>query len=195
MATLAGYPIANIQESFTNTVQVTAYPTEKGYPITDGVKRQPKTFSITGKIYSPGNSTNDRGAKSIYSALESKQNAGTVMTYVGRTTAKNVVIVDMQITNDTTVANGMQVQIDLQEIRIATSPWIRKKTTKKPAGKKTVTHKPARKSSKKFHKMKRGETYWKMSIVYHTPLGTLMHFPENHWPARLIPIGANVRVK
>lgn len=66
MGKLAGYTIANMQESFTNTVNVTSYPTEKGLPITDSVQRQPKTFTITGKILGK----NYTEAMKVYNALE-----------------------------------------------------------------------------------------------------------------------------
>lgn len=187
MGKLAGYTIANIQESFTNTVNVTSYPMEKGLPITDGVQRQPKTFSIAGKILAKNNSE----AKKIYAALEKKQNAGTLVTYVGRTTAKNVIITSMSPSYDSTVGNGMNISIDLQEIKIAKSPYVKKKTTKKKGGKKPKSN--TKKTKKVYHKTRRGDTYWGLSKKYGTSIATLRKW--NKYPDRKIPIGVKLRVK
>jgi LysM repeat protein len=187
MGKLAGYTIANMQESFTNTVNVTSYPTEKGLPITDSVQRQPKTFTITGKILGK----NYTEAMKVYNALEKKQNAGTVVTYVGRTTAKNVVITSMQPTFDSTIGNGMGITIELQEIRIAKSPYVKKKTTKKKSGKKSKSN--TKKTTKVYHKVKKGDTYWGLWKKYGTPIATLRKW--NKYPDRRIPIGVKLRVK
>ncbi|UZH06456.1 LysM peptidoglycan-binding domain-containing protein [Heyndrickxia coagulans] len=187
MGKLAGYTIANIQESFTNTVNATSYPTEKGLPTTDSVKRQPKTFNITGKILAKSNSE----AIKIYEALEKKQNAGTLVTYVGRTTAKNVLITSMTPTFDATNKNGMGISIDLQEVRIAKSPYVKKKTTKKKSGKKSTSK--TKKTTKVYHVTKRGDCYWKMWKKYGTSVATLRKW--NKYPDRRIPIGIKLRVK
>lgn len=187
MGKLAGYTIANIQESFTNTVNVTSYPTEKGLPITDSVQRQPKIFNITGKIL--GKTSVD--ADKMYNALEKKQNAGTLVTYVGRTTAKNVIITSMQPTYDATIANGMSISIDLQEIRIAKSPYVKKKTTKTQSGKKSKSN--TKKTNKVYHKTKKGDTYWGMWKKYGTSIAQLRAW--NKYPDRKIPIGVKLRVK
>jgi LysM repeat protein len=187
MGKLAGYTIANMQESFTNTVNVTSYPTEKGLPITDSVQRQPKTFTITGKILGK----TDVEATNIYNALEKLQNAGTVVTYVGRTTAKNVVITSMQPTFDSTIGNGMGISIELQEIRIANSPYIVNKTTTTTAGKKqVVSQKP---STPVYHVTKKGDTYWALSKKYGTSISQLRSW--NKYPDTKIPIGVKLRVK
>ncbi|NMH83266.1 LysM peptidoglycan-binding domain-containing protein [Heyndrickxia coagulans] len=187
MGKLAGYTIVNLQETFTNSVEVTSYPTEKGLPITDNVKRQPKTFNITGKILAKTNAE----ATKIYNALEKKQNAGTLVTYVGRTTAKNVVIVNMAPTYDSTISNGMSISIDLQEIRIAKSPYVKKKTTKKKSGKKSTSK--TKKTTKVYHVTKKGDCYWKLWKKYGTPVATLRKW--NKYPDRYIPVGVKLRVK
>lgn len=187
MGKLAGYTIANIQESFTNTINATSYPTEKGLPITDSVQRQPKTFTITGKILAKSNSE----AIKIYEALEKKQNAGTLVTYVGRTTAKNVIITNMSPSFDATVANGMSISIDLQEIRIAKSPYVKKKTTKKKSGKKSKSN--TKKTKKVYHVTKKGDCYWKLWKKYGTSISQLRKW--NKYPDRRIPIGVKLRVK
>jgi LysM repeat protein len=187
MGKLAGYTIANIQESFDSSINATSYPTEEGLPITDGIQRQPKTFSITGKIL--GKTSSD--AEKIVTALEKKMNAGTIVSYVGRTKAKNVIITDVSGTFDSTVGNGLSVTISLQEIRMATSPFAVKKTKKKQSGKKSKSN--TKKTSKKYHKVRPGDTYWGCARKYGTTVKALESM--NPWPARDIPIGVNMRIK
>jgi LysM repeat protein len=187
MGVLAGYKIANLQETKTNTVNVTSYPTEKGLPVTDGVQRQPKTFNISGKIL--GNTSSD--AEKIYNALEKKQNAGTVVSYVGRTSAKNVIITNIQLTYDNTIGNGMAVSIDLQEIRIANSPYVTQKTTVKTSGKKSTSN--TKKTNAVYHKVRSGETYGSIAHRYGTTIKALENL--NPWPEKKIPVGANMRIK
>lgn len=187
MAKLAGYTIHNIQESFVSSVKVTSYPTEKGLPITDNVQRQSKTFSITGKILAKTHAD----AMKVYNALEKKQVSKSVVTYIGRATAKNVVITRMNPSFDASIANGMNISIDLQEIRIAKSPYVKKKTTKKKSGKKTTSN--TKKTTKVYHKVKKGESYWSIAKKNGTTVQTLEKL--NPWPATKIPIGANMRIK
>lgn len=187
MGKLAGYTIANIQESFNKAVNATSYPTEKGLPITDGVQRQPKTFSISGKIL--GKTSSD--AEKILTALGKKQDSGTVVTYVGRTNARNVIITNISGTYDSTIGNGLSVTIDLQEVRIATSPFVEKKTKVKQSGKKSISN--TKKTNKVYHKVKAGDTYWGCARKYGTTVKALESL--NPWPARKIPIGVNMRIK
>ncbi|MED4455900.1 LysM peptidoglycan-binding domain-containing protein [Metabacillus fastidiosus] len=191
MGKLGDHKIANIQESFNNSVNVTSYPTEKGLPITDSVQRQPKTFSISGKILAE----TAKEAEAICSALEKNQNSGTLLTYVGRMNAKNVIITNISGTYDSTIANGMHATIDLQEIRVATTPYVKKKTTKKNAGKKKVTRKQLLSTLRKqvYHTVKKGDTYWSCAQKYGTTVEALQKL--NPWPAKKIPIGAKMRIK
>ncbi|USK71767.1 LysM peptidoglycan-binding domain-containing protein [Peribacillus asahii] len=190
MGKLGGYKIANIQESFNNTVNVTSYPTEKGLPITDSVQRQPKTFAISGKIL--GKTAKE--AETIRSALEKKQNAGTLVTYVGRINAKNVIITNMSGTYDATIANGLSATFDLQQIRIAKTPYVKKKTQKKNSGKKTVSKKTtSSKPKKQYHVVKAGDTYWGCARKYGTTVAALRKL--NPWPDRKIPIGVKMRIR
>lgn len=191
MAKLGDYKVANIQESFTNTVNATSYPTEKGLPITDGIQRQPKTFTISGKILAE----NAKSAESIKDALIKEQDKGTLLTYVGRMKAQNVIITNFNGTYDSTIANGFSTTIDLQEIRIAKTPYVKKKTTKKNAGKKQVISKKVTTQSVKkvYHTIKKGDTYWGCARKYGTTVSTLEKF--NHWAPNKIPIGAKMRIK
>lgn len=62
-----------------------------------------------------------------------------------------------------------------------------KKKAKPKAVKKTGTHK----STAKYIKIKAGMTYWGIGQKYHVSVSWLES--HNKWPARVIPIGVNVR--
>lgn len=188
--TLAGEQIYVTSEQYTNSVNVTSYPTEKGLPITDNVQRQPKTWSLTANIMSPSGNKTDAAARKVYKALETKQNNGTLVSYTGRTKALNVVIVQMDQTSDDTLMNGIPVTISLQEIRIATDPTVKKKTTKKSSGKKSTMAK--KKTTKKYHKVVKGDCYWDLARRYGTTVKKLESM--NPWPALKIPIGVEMRI-
>lgn len=187
--TLAGHQIYVTSEQYTNSVNVTSYPTEKGLPITDNVQRQPKTWSLTANIMSPEGENTDTGARKVYKALETKQNNGTLVSYTGRTKASNVVIVQMDQTNDDTIMNGIPVTISLQEIRIAKDPTVKKKTTKKSSGKKSKTS--VKKSTKKTHKIVKGDTFWDLAKRYGTTVKKLESLNPS-MKARYLHIGAEM---
>ncbi|MBY8913315.1 LysM domain-containing protein [Bacillus atrophaeus] len=181
MAKLGKIKIINEKESDTADVDVTSYPVEKGIPITDHVQRKPETTSVSG--YLLGSSAN-----SDYEYLKKQQYAGKLMQYTGRKIAKNVLITN--INRDIgEIKNGFAITVELQEIRIAKSPWVKKKT--KNAGKKKKSS--TKKSKAVYHKVKKGETYSHMRMWYGTSLSQLRKW--NKYPDRRIPIGVKLRVK
>lgn len=188
MAKLAGYKIANLQESFNASVNTTSYPVEKGLSLTDSVQQQPKTFSISGKILGE----NEKEANNIRDNIEKKMNSGTAVKYVGRINVSDVLITNFTGTYDATIANGFSTTIDLQKIRIAKTPYQKKITTKTNSGKKTVSKaKMATVNKKKYHVVKKGDTYWSVARKYGTTVTTLRKF--NRWPDKKIPIGEKMR--
>lgn len=184
MATLAGIKIENEQDSKSPSVTITQNPVETGKPLTDHVQVNPDTFTVSGFLMDPN-------AQKNLSKLESYMKSGHVLTYVGRTIAKNVLISEMPATYSGEVGNGINVNITLTDVRIAKTPLIKKKTTTTNSGKKTSTNS----SGKKFVRVRKGYTYWQASVDYHINLKKLMAFPENKWPARVIPIGVMMRVR
>lgn len=184
MAKLAGIPIVNEQETFSPQIEATQYPVEKGAAISDHVQRGARTINVSGSIIS-------HSAESYYNKLLKYAEKGDLVTYVGRMTAKNYIIAGMPKTYTSDLANGMGITIDLIEVSIAKSPFVVKKTKTNNKSKKEKVVK--KNPSKKYHKVKKGDTYWALSKKYGTPLKNILSW--NKWPPRAIPIGVNVRVK
>ena len=186
MARIDKYKIDNMQESTANSVTTTSYPVEKGFPITDSVQRQPKTYSVSGRIVRKS----EKEAETVATAIENLQNKGKMVKYVGRIKASDVLITNFSRNYDSTIANGFSMSLEMQQIRIAKTPFVKKKTKKKVSGKKSVKKKS---DGPVYHKVKKGDTYWGCWKKYGTPIDTLRKW--NKYPDRRIPIGVKLRVK
>lgn len=175
-------------EKLSNSVTATSYPVEKGEPITDHVQRQPETLSLDGWILS-GSSY-----KAELQYIRNCMSKGTLLSYTGRTVARNVIITNIDDTRTGEVANGAAVSCQLQFIRIVKEKWTttksKAKTAKKTVGKKKKTVK--KKTSKKYITIKHGCTYWAIARKYRTTVSALEKM--NPWPAKKLPIGKKMRV-
>ncbi|MFQ6391345.1 LysM peptidoglycan-binding domain-containing protein [Priestia aryabhattai] len=180
MARLGNISLVVEKEDDSASVDATSYPVEQGIPMTDHVEQKPDEFSLSGFLL--GNSY-----KTDYEYLKKCMNNGTVLTYVGRNIAKNVIILDLSGTVDSSIANGKDISIKLRQIRIASTPWVKVKNSGK---KKPVSTKP---SGAVYHLVKKGDTYWDMWKKYGTSIAQLRSW--NKYPDRRIPIGVKLRVK
>lgn len=189
MAKINNYKIDSMSESFSNSVNVTSHPVEKGIPLNDSVQRNPKTYSISGKLLNDSfkNKNSNEKRKKIEKLMES----GKTVKYVGRINASDVLITSFSGTYSSNVSNGFEFSAEMQQIRIAKTPYKKKATKKKSSGKKT-TKKPSR-STKKYHVVKAGDTYWGCAKKYGTTVAALRKL--NPWPDRKIPIGVKMRIK
>lgn len=192
MAKIGNIEIFNETEEKQSSVTVTQYDIEKGEPFTDHVRRDVEKFTVTGYIL-----TNDW--KTVQQQLEKAMYAGKIMKYVGKMSASNVVITSVRISQSEKIANGGDLTLNLQKIKITKSSHLvvkkkksipkRKKTSN--SGKKKQTGK--RKSSQVVLIIKKGDNYWKYSQKYGTPIPTLRKW--NGFPDRLLIPGKKIRVK
>lgn len=182
MAKIDNHYIINTTDSATYSVQVTEYPVESGMPLNDAIVRQADTFNVTGYII-------HQNPENILNSLKSKMEKGAIVKYVGRMIASDVLIVSVAPSYSKEIKNGMAITMQLKKIRIPKSPWVVRKTKPTSSGNKPKTSA----SSKKYHKVKKGDTYWGVSRKYGKNLNTIMKYPENPWPARRIPIGVKIR--
>lgn len=192
MAKIHNYKIDSMQESFNASVNVTSYPVEEGLPLNDSVQRNPKTYSVSGKIL---DTTKNKNSEAKAKKLEEAMNKGKLVKYIGRIKASNVLITNFSGSYDATIANGFNFNMDLQQVRVATTPYVKKKTKKKKSGKKTVSKSTSNSSNtkKKYHVVKKGDTYWGCARKYGTTVAALRKL--NPWPDRKIPVGVRMRIK
>ena len=128
-------------------VQATEHPVESGIDITDHVKRNPITMSISGEIVGDN-------ASSVMSRLKQLHQNGTLCKYVGRTTLSNCIITDFSTSHPHNIWGGCSFSMTLKEIRIASTSYKKKKKT---------TTKQVKKKSKVvyvYHIVKKGDCIW-----------------------------------
>lgn len=190
MAKIHNYHIDQMSESFSVSTNVTSYPVEKGYPISDSVTRNPDTFSISGNILETKKRKNSNAKRKHLKQLAID---GKPIKYVGRMNCKDVVITNFDGSYSKEIANGFQFSLSLQRVRIAKTPYRKKKTKKKTSGKKSTTTSNKNSKKKKYHIVKRNENYTVIARKYGTTVSALMKL--NKWKPRAIPIGARMRIK
>lgn len=128
MATINGLAIFVEKESVKRSIESTEHPTEKGLPLTSNVKNQPVTLSIDGAIVDNGKYK----ASQIKSNIEKLQRTGSLVTYKGRNTLKNLQIQSFDGDWSNTTWGGFTFSMELKEVRIAKPSYVKKtKTTKK----------------------------------------------------------------
>lgn len=184
MARLGNVKLSIERESDSSSVDATSYPVEKGIPFTDHVQEKPDEFTLTGSIIGDN-------YKSDKEYLKQEMKKGTFFTYVGRNIAKDVIILSIDGDVDSSIANGSNITIKLQSVRIASTPWVKVQNNgkKKPVSK---TSSVAAVSAV-YHVVKKGDTYWGCAKKYGTTVEALRKL--NPWPDRSIPIGAKMRIK
>lgn len=193
MAKLGTLTLFVESEKYSESVEATAYPVEKGVAFTDHVQRNPKTVSL--QVFMQGS----RASKNL-ATLRAQMNKGIILKYVGRETASNVIILSLDHPRDASIKNGFMLDIQLREVRIVKSAWVKapkkQKATLKPldaTGKKKPVSKKSRPTTARYHIVKAGDTYWALGRKYGTSIQRLRNW--NRYPDRQIPIGVKLRVK
>lgn len=180
-------------EKYNESVDATAFPVEKGVAFTDHVARNPTTVSL--EVFMQGNRASENLA-----TLRNQMNKGTILKYVGRETANNVIILSLDHPRDANIKDGFTLSVQLREVRITKSPWVKakkkQKATRKPidtTGKKKANSKKNRTSTARYHVTRSGDTYWALARKYGSSIPQLRSW--NKYPDRRIPQNVRIRVK
>lgn len=118
---------AVVDESPSNTADVTNKPVEKGEDISDHMKIKPYTVRLKGSI------VNDAPAK--LELLRTYQREAKLLTYVGRNIFKDVVLTNLETDHSVENAKGFDYSITLQHVKIA-KPETFEVNVKNPESKK-----------------------------------------------------------
>lgn len=194
MAKLGTMTLFVERERYNESVNATSYPVEKGVAFTDHVQSNPTTLSL--QVFMQGSRATDDLA-----TLRNQMKSGVILKYVGRQTASNVIILSLDHPHDASIRDGFMVTMELREVRITKSPWVKapkkQKPTRKPTdttGKKKPVAKKARTSTARYHIIKAGDTYWALARKYGSRVSDVIAWNKQYEPTR-IPIGVKVRVK
>lgn len=125
MALINGMYVFVEHENIQKSIESTSHPTEKGLPITSTIQKQPIELSIDGRIVD--NSKYD--AKTTRGKLEELLNSGSLITYSGRISAKNMQIQSFNSDYDNKTWGGFTFSMTLRQVRIAKSSYTPKKQT------------------------------------------------------------------
>lgn len=136
MAYIGGIYIHVPEESKSRSVDASSHAVEKGTEITDTVKRKSQSMSISGLIVDWDNNGTVKTAKEIVTLIEDMMLKGTVVTYNGGDSIKNVQITSFGTKTSSEVWGGYEFDMSLQERRFAQNAY--KESDVKNGGQKQV---------------------------------------------------------
>ena len=106
-------------EDIDRPVTIPQHPVEKGLPLTDNVRKEPKTLSISGKIVD----TSNLKAKAIIDKIEELKNSGSLIKYSGINVLGNYLISGFSTSENHAIWGGANFSMELVEARIAKSAY------------------------------------------------------------------------
>ena len=135
MAIINGLYIHVVDENMEQAVQATSHPVEDGIPTTDTVKPRALSISLSGKIVDyPGTK-----ASQVLSKIKSWHESGSLILYQGRNVASSMQIRSFSSSHPNTNNGGADFSMTLEQVRIAKSAYVPKKSSaKETEAKKTV---------------------------------------------------------
>lgn len=176
MALINNIYIHVTDEKVGRTVKSTDHPTEKGIAITDNVKREPVTLSISGKIVDTDALKSHEALAKIYDL----ENKGSLITYSGRNILKNMMIQSFNSTHPYTNAGGLDFDMELKEVRIAQNSYSEKSTesnSKTKANEKAGTQQINKGAGNAvYHTVQKGNTVYSLVNNNYKELGSTVQW-------------------
>ncbi|MGV0167214.1 phage baseplate protein [Furfurilactobacillus sp. WILCCON 0119] len=161
-------------------MNVAQYPVENGAPMANHVQEDHKQLDFSGLVV--GDNLTEADAK--YIQLMYWAQAGTLVDIHGVWTVYNCLISNVTKTRKDGQQNALGFSISLIEVRLPKSSWTKRQN---------LGVQPAAQGPGTYVTVQPGNTYWGWWCQYGTAIQTLRDW--NHWPDRIIPIGARARVK
>ena len=113
------------KENISRKTQIPQHPVEKGLPLTDSIRNEAKTLSLTGKIVKVGNTKAD----DIVSKIEKLRTTGSLINYKGRNVVGNFMISSFDTDDSNENNGGHDFEMELLEVRIGKSAYNPKSST------------------------------------------------------------------
>lgn len=173
MATINGIYVHITSESINRGIESSTHPVENGVDITDHVKREPISLSISGLIVG-------ENAADILNRLKWLQSQGSIISYIGRNICSNMQIQSFNTSHPNTVWGGCKFDMELKEVRIAGSSYtgedndISTKALTKGATKQLEDNKTS--GEKVYHTVQKGDTAWYLGEKKYKSYGSSVEF-------------------
>lgn len=174
MALINNIYIHVTDESVNRNIKSTDHPTEKGIDITDNVKREPVTLSISGKIVDTDTLKSHEALAKLYDL----ENKGSLITYSGRNILKNMIIQSFNSNHPYTNAGGLDFDMELKEVRIAQSAY----STNQNSGKTKAEEKAGTQQVSQgdgnavYHTVQKGNTVYTLVNKNYKELGSTVQW-------------------
>ncbi len=115
-----------IEESHSDTLEITEHPVEQGASITDHAYMLPSTLTIVAGVSDSGIEGHIGRAKEMYQALRELQGKREPLdVYTGKRVYKNMLISSLATTTDEQTENSLIVTCELQQIITASAQTVR----------------------------------------------------------------------
>lgn len=125
MATLNDIYVFIESEELKRDTSIPQHPVEKGLPLSDTIKNEPMTLSISGKLVDVGNLR----AEQIIWKIEDLRRAGSIVNYRGRNKIGGFLIKSFSTSHPNTNWGGADFNMELVEVRTAKSAYDPKAQT------------------------------------------------------------------
>jgi hypothetical protein len=162
MATINGIYIFVESESLNRDVNITSHAVEQGVDLTDNVKRNPYTISLSGKIVGSNSAINQ-------SKIAAYMANGTLVSYSGRNYINNALITKFETSHPNTVNGGCEFSMEISEVRIAKSNVV--SDVKTAAVQKGGTQQVEENNSSNgvYHEVKKGDMVYNLVASANAP--------------------------
>lgn len=165
MAFINNFYIFVSDESISRSVEMSTHPVETGLDITDNVKRQPITLSISGEIVGDNAST-------VLSNIVALHQGGKIIKYSGRNIINNAMITKFDTGHPNTINGGCSFSAEISEIRIAKQAFrpVQLAKPKAPVTNKTTksgTQQVQNNTAVKKHTVKKGDSLYSIAKAYY----------------------------
>lgn len=148
------------EENNATAIKASEHSVEQGVDITDHVRPDAETVSLTGVI-------SGRNHKSIVALIKSWEKAGTMVRYSGRIKLSQCLVSDFSPGYSKDIENGCSFTMTLRRIRIARPAYVAPETTQ-PVDVKAVADAgmqsvEANNPEDQYHTVKAGDTVWALT--------------------------------